>query len=301
MPKITASMKLQLSFLILILSFIACHAQKNKSKEEWIQLFNKKDLSNWHIQITGREPNENYNNTFLVDSGILKVSYDGYTEFGTNFGHIYYKTPYSYYILKTEYRFVGNQLKGGATWNVRNSGIMLHSQPPQTLTKDQQFPVSLEAQFLGGLSDGKPRTTANLCTPGTMVELDNKLNEEHCLNSTSKTYDGDQWVAVEMRVYGDSLIQHVIDNQVVFAYSKPRVGEMGVWKDRFLNVWGKENEGKALTEGYIALQAESHPIHFRKVELLNLKGCMNPKCKNYKSYYVKDADCACKKATKKSK
>jgi hypothetical protein len=286
--------KIPVCFIAVLMS-VTAFAQKTRAREDWIALFNKKDLANWHIQITGHVPNENFNNTFVVDSGILKINYDKYTDFGTNFGHIYYKTPYSYYILKAEYRFVGSQLNGGATWNVRNSGIMIHSQPPETLLRDQQFPVSLEAQFLGGLSDGKPRTTNNLCTPGTMVVMDNKVIEEHCINSTSKTYDGDQWVAVEVRVYGDSLIQHVIDNEVVLAYSKPRVGEMGVWRDRFLGAWGKENEGKALTEGYIALQAESHPIHFRKVELLNLKGCMNPKCKNYRPYYVKDADCACKK------
>ena len=280
--------------IILLFGFSISFAQK-KSKEEWIALFNKKDLSGWHIQITGHDPNENYNNTFVVDSGIMKINYDKYTEFGTNFGHIYYKTPYSYYILRAEYRFVGNQLKGGATWNVRNSGIMLHSQPPETLLRDQQFPVSLEAQFLGGLSDGKPRTTSNLCTPGTMVVMDDKVKEEHCINSSSKTYDGDQWVSVEIRVYGDSLIQHVVDNTVVLAYSKPRVGETGASRDRFLGAWGKENDGKPLTEGYIALQAESHPIHFRKVELLNLKGCMNPKCKNYRSYHMKDAECVCKK------
>lgn len=294
-------MKSKFLLASLLLCILTTHAQKKKSSEDWIQLFNHKDLVDWHIHITGHEPNENYNNTFAVDSGILKVNYDKYTEFGTNFGHMYYKTPYSYYILRAEYRFVGSQLKGGATWNVRNSGIMIHSQPPATLLKDQAFPVSLEAQFLGGLSDGKPRTTSNLCTPGTMVMMDNKVIEEHCINSKSKTYDGDQWVAIELRVYGDSLIQHLINNEVVLAYSKPRVGETGQWRDRFLGGWGKENEGKALTEGYIALQAESHPIHFRNVELLNLKGCTNPSCKNYKSYYVKDADCACKKEKTKKK
>lgn len=269
-------------------------AQKKKSKEEWILLFNKKDLSSWTIQITGHEPNENFNNTFAIDSGILKINYDQYTEFGKNYGHIYYNTPYSYYKLIIEYRFVGQQTKGGATWNVRNSGVMFHSQPPSTLTKDQEFPVSLEAQFLGGLGDGKERTTANLCTPGTMVHMNGTLNADHCINSTSKTFPGDQWVTVEIRVYGDSLIQHVIDDKVVLEYSKPVVGEQAR-REYFLQGWGQQNEGLALKEGYIALQAESHPIHFRKVELLNLKGCMNPKCKNYKSYYVSDGECACEK------
>jgi hypothetical protein len=287
-------MKIHCLALLLLFVTLSAAAQKGKSKEDWVRLFNGKDLTDWQIQITGHEPNENYNNTFAIDSGILKINYSQYTEFGKNYGHIYYKKPFSYYNLIVEYRFVGVQTKGGATWNVRNSGVMFHSQPPSTLARDQEFPVSLEAQFLGGLGDGKDRSTANLCTPGTMVEMNGKLNPDHCINSTSKTYQGDQWVTVEIRVYGDSLIQHVIDNRVVLEYSKPVVGEQAR-REYFLQGWGQQNEGLALKEGYIALQAESHPIHFRKVDLLNLVGCMNPKCKNYKTYYVKDADCACKK------
>jgi hypothetical protein len=287
-------MKPKLVLLALLTTSISLYAQKGKSKETWIQLFNKKDLSDWTIQVTGHEPNENYLNTFAIDSGILKINYDKYTEFGTNYGHMYYNTPYSYYKLVIEYRFVGQQTKGGATWNVRNSGVMFHSQPPSTLGKEQQFPVSLEAQFLGGLGDGKDRTTANLCTPGTMVQMNGQLKTDHCINSTSKTYHGDQWVKVEIRVYGDSLIQHLIDDKVILEYSKPVVGET-TRREYFLQGWGLQNDGLALKEGYIALQAESHPIHFRKVELLNLKGCMNPKCRNYKSYFVKDAECDCKK------
>jgi hypothetical protein len=281
------------SILVLLACFsILSACQSNQSTEDWIHLWNGKDLNDWHIKITGREPNENYLNTFAIDSGILKVNYDEYDEFGTNYGHIYYKTPYSYYKLIVEYRFVGGQTKGGADWNVRNSGVMFHSQPPPTLAKDQEFPVSLEAQFLGGLGDGNERTTANLCTPGTMVHMKDTLNANHCINSTSKTYEGDQWVTVEIRVYGDSLIQHLIDDRVVLEYTNPVVGEQERG-DYFLNDWGQQNKGLALKQGYIALQAESHPIHFRRVDLLNLEGCMNRKCKNYKPYYVKAGQCEC--------
>jgi Domain of Unknown Function (DUF1080) len=289
------NMRIITRFMILVFTvFGNVYAQKSDSaKEEWLQLFNGKDLNDWHIKITGHEPNENFKNTFKIDSGILKVNYTEYSEFGNNFGHIYYKEPFSHYKLKVEYRFTGNQLPGGAAWNVRNSGVMIHCQPPQTLTLNQAFPVSLEAQLLGGLSDGKNRTTANLCTPGTMIEMNGKLNTEHCINSNSKTYNGDQWVAVEILVLGDSLIQHMVDNQVVITYNKPRVGETGQYRDYMLDKWGKENEGMILKEGFIALQAESHPVEFRKVELLNLKGCMNSKCPEYKSYFIVKGDCKC--------
>ena len=279
------------------------YAQKNSpKKEEWIQLFNGKDLTGWDIKIADRKLNDNYKNTFRVQDGIFRISYDEYQDFDEKYGHIYYNKPYSYYKLRFEYRFVGNQTKGGASWNVRNSGIMLHSQSAASLSMGQTFPVSLELQLLGGLGNGE-RHTANLCTPGTQVRINGKLNTQHCIDSWSKTYDGDQWVTVEAIVLGDSLIQHIIDNQVVFSYEKPEVGGGFVskdhsWKDGHFdeisaNEWIKK-DGTPLKEGYIALQAESHPIDFRKVELLDLKGCMDPKALNFKSYYIKSDNSLCK-------
>lgn len=278
----------------LALTIVDAFSQNNADKEEWIQLFNGRDLTGWDIKITGHNLNENFGNTFRVEDSILKVSYDQYDRFNDQFGHLYYKQPFSYYKIRVEYRFVGEQLQGGATWNVRNSGVMLHSQSAQSVAKDQAFPVSLEMQLLGGLGKGE-RTTANLCTPGTYVEIGGKVTMEHCINSSSKTYDGDQWVAVEAIVLGDSVIHHLVEGDTVLTYMHPKIGESeGQFKKYFLinDEWLKKS-GTPLKEGYIALQAESHPIQFRKVELLNLKGCMNPKCPKYKSYYVVAGDCDC--------
>jgi hypothetical protein len=44
------------------------------SENEWISLFNGKNLDGWIIKITGYEINENYKNTFRVEDGILRVS-----------------------------------------------------------------------------------------------------------------------------------------------------------------------------------------------------------------------------------
>ena len=44
--------------------------------------------------------------------------------------------------------------------------------------------------------------------------------------------------------------------------------------------------GKRMTEGYISIQAESQGFDFRKIEVLDLCGCMDKKAKNYKSYFV---------------
>lgn len=230
-----------------------------------IQLFNGKDLKDWRIKIRLHEYGENYANTFRVEDGLLKVRYDGYNDFNQQYGHIGYKTPFSYYLLKVEYRFVGEQAKGGEGWAWRNSGAMLHGQEPSTMLKDQDFPISIEGQMLGG--DGvKPRTTSNLCTPGTNVMLKNELYTPHCLSSNSKTYDGDQWVTAEFLVLGDSIVQHILDKHVVLQYEKPQIGGGNVE-----NYDPKEKiDGKRLEQGYIYLQSESHPIDFRKVELYDL-------------------------------
>lgn len=262
---------------------------KNADKKEWIQLFNGKNLKGWSPKITGSDFGVNFANTFRVRDGMLQVRYDQYDEFKERFGHLHYAKPYSYYVIAAEYRFTGDQAKGGPGWATRNSGLMLHGQDPKTMGKEQNFPISIEMQLLGGLGKG-PRTTANLCTPGTNVEINGKLFTPHCLNSKSKTYDGDQWVRVEVRVMGDEKIEHVIDGEVVLSYEKPQIGGGAV--NNFDPA--AKPDGKLLDRGFISLQSESHPVDFRKVELLELEGCMDPKAKNFKSYFVKAANERCK-------
>ena len=240
----------------------------------WVELFNGKNMKGWDMKFTGFPLNENYNNTVRVEDGIMKMNYDNYKTFTNQFGHIYYKTPYSYYKLWVEYRFVGEQAKGGPSWDVRNSGVMVHSQSAASVGLNQEFPVSLECQLLGGLGNGE-RTTSNVCTPGTYVEINDKETMEHCINSTSKTYNGDQWVTVEIIVLGDSLVQHIMDGKVVLEYTHPKVGETGADIKRYLDSNYQQKIGTPLKEGYIALQAESAPVQFRTVALLNLEPYKN--------------------------
>ena len=274
--------------LLMLMGASGLLAQNNPDQKEWIQLFNGKDLEGWAVKITGYALDDNFGNTFRVEDGLLKARYDQYDQFGGRFGHIFYRKKFSHYIIAVEYRFVGEQVPGGPDWGLRNSGIMVHSQSPESMQKDQDFPLSIEVQLLGGTGSGE-RPTANLCTPGTNVVLNGKLFTTHCLNSSSKTYHGDQWVRVEAMVLGDSVIQHIIDGQTVLSYDMPQIGGGAV---NHINPWVKR-DGELLTEGYIALQSESHPVDFRKVELLNLGGCMDPRAKNYKSYFVKAENSAC--------
>ncbi len=249
---------------------------QNPDQEEWIDLFNGKDLSNWTPKIRGFALGENAFNTFRVEDGILQARYDEYTEFKERFGHIFYNGgPFSHYKIQVEYRFVGEQVKGGPAWALRNNGIMYHTQDPKTMSVEQDFPGSMEYQLLGG--NGKDaRTTGNLCTPGTHVVFNGKFTEDHIINSSSDTFHGDQWVTAELIVQGSQKAEHFINGKKVLEYTGLQ------WDDRTPN-----------GSGFIALQAESHPTDFRKVRLLNLEGCMDKKAKNYKSYFVKDNHKAC--------
>ena len=233
---------------------------------EWIQLFNGKNLDGWTPKIRYHELGDNFANTFRVEDGLLKVGYEGYDEFNQTFGHLFYKDEFSHYKIRVEYRFVGEQCKGGPGWALRNSGIMVHGEKPETMTKDQDFPVSIEVQLLGG--DGQSeRTTSNLCTPGTNVVKDGQLFKPHCTSSSSKTYHGEQWVTAEVEVNGNGVIKHIIDGDTVLEYSKPQLDE----RDDHAKELAEKGGTVMLSGGTISLQSESHPVHFRKVELMPLK------------------------------
>lgn len=241
-------------------------ANEETSKEKWIPLFNGKDLSNWTPKFVGFEAGENYNNTFRVEDGILKVSYSEYDSFNLEFGHLFTSQSFSSYRLRSEYRFVPASVENVPDWAFRNNGFMLHSQSAESMLLYQNFPVSLEAQPLGGREEGE-RPTMNLCTPGTNVVMGDSLHTIHCVSSTSKTYRGDQWVSVEMIVYGDSLFHHIVEGDTVLTYYQPTVGG-----DYLNDVDSALFEiGMPIREGHIAIQAEGHDTEFRKIELMKLE------------------------------
>ncbi len=257
-------------------------AQNDPTKEEWVDLFNGKDLNDWTVKFAGHPAGENLLDTFQVQDGLLRVRYDHWEVFGDQFGHIVYNGgPYSHYKLIVEYRFIDEQVfvdesvRGDAAWAIRNNGIMYHSQSAAEMGLAQEFPTCMEYQLLGG--DGvNPRTTANLCTPSTKVVIDGELREDHCIISNSKTYHGDQWVTAELVVHGSDRAQHILEGKVVMEYTDLQL-----------------DDGTPRASGYIALQAETAPTDFRTVRLLNLEGCMDANAKNYKSYFVKSKPDSC--------
>ncbi|MBN2416325.1 DUF1080 domain-containing protein [bacterium] len=231
-------------------------------RQQWTSIFNGRDLDGWTVKFSGHDMGVNYKNTFRVEDGILKVSYDQYDTFDDTFGHIFHDSVYDNYAVRVEYRFTGNQVAGGPEWGFRNNGIMIHSQSPESMGLTQHFPVSVEAQMLGG-NGVDERTTGNVCTPGTHIVMNGELVTRHCTGSRSKTFHGDQWVTMEVQVYGDSLIRHIVNGDTVITYENPQLDPADPDARKRLD----EGAPVFLKRGYIALQAESHPTEFRTVEI----------------------------------
>ncbi len=253
-----------LQIAALLLPTIACG--QNSTTGEWIQLFNGENLDNWQVKFTGQELGANYRETFRVENSLLTVSYENWNNFNGEFGHLFYDQVFSHYLLRVEYRFIGEQVSNGPGWAYRNNGLMLHSQNPASMSLDQEFPVSIEVQLLGG-NGMDLRTTANICTPGTNMVMNGELITRHCTNSNSGTFHGDQWVTVEMEIHGSNNLIHRINGQEVFSLQEIQLDATDLDAQALL----EKGAPVTLKEGYVALQAESHPTQFRKIELLPLK------------------------------
>lgn len=266
-------------FLILIGCTVTYAQQSN---DGWQTMFNGTDLSGWTTKVHHYEVGNNYADTFRVEDNMVKVRYDKYEgEFNNRYSHLYYDKPFSDFHLTMQYRFVGELYKGAPDYTILNSGVMFHSQDPRTMLKEQDWPISVEMQFLAGVEEGVERPTGNMCSPGTDVVYEGKIDPRHCIKSTSDTYYGDQWVTAELIVYHDSLVKHIINGKTVLEYIKPQIGG-GVATGYDPKM---KQDGKPLKEGFIALQSEGQPIDFKNIKIRNLKGCTDPKALNYKEYY----------------
>ena len=251
------------ALLFLGVATAACTAPE---EAEWISLFNGEDLTGWTMKIAGQELGEDPWGTVRVEDGLLTVGYENYDEFHGRFGHLFYQEPFSHYQLRVEYRFLDPQVPGAPGWAFKNNGVMFHAQSPELMLLDQDFPVSIEAQLLGG-NGVDERPTANVCTPGTEIEMAGSRVEAHCTSAEAPTIHGQEWVTVDLIVLGDSVVYHVMGGDTVMTYSNLTVGG-GTVED-----FGEaaNDEGRPLSHGYIALQSESHPIQFRQVLLRRLR------------------------------
>lgn len=254
----------KLAIALLLASLTAAPA----SAAKWRSIFDGRTLQGWTPKITGHRLGDNWRNTFRVKNGALGVSYRDYADFGGRFGHLAWKRAVAApFRVRFEYRFSGNHLPDVEAWQRSNSGLMFLAQPPETMAIDQKFPVSMELQLLG--ADGpSPRSTGNLCTPGTHVVLGAKLITEHCINSTSATYPNGRWIRVEVAVARDGRVTHMIEGKPVLGYSGARLDpDDADAKPLVARAGGR----LPVTSGHLYLQSEGHPVEFRKIQLMELE------------------------------
>jgi len=233
-----------------------------EAEGKWVSLFNGKDLDGWTMKISGFPLGENFGNTFRVENGILSVRYDQYGNFNNQFGGLYHTRKFSNYRLKVEYRFVGETAPGAPSWGYRDSGVQYHCQAPGSLGLTQSFPVCLEYNLHGG--NGKDeRPVGEICASGTYVEVNGARNASYCTPATIKrTFHGDQWVTLEIDVR-DGTIRHFANGEEIVQYKNPKYDPNHEIGKTF--IVGNDD---AVKEGYISLQSNSHPIDFRKIEIL---------------------------------
>lgn len=251
-----------------LLLALALAAPAGAAAEKWRSIFNGRNLDGWVSKINHRPLGENWRDTFVVKDGTLRVDYSQYPRFTDEFGHLIYKRPLSSYRLRFEYRFLGPSPPGAQAWAWRNSGVMLHGQAPEQMALDQPYPIAIEAQLLGGNTADDTRHTGNVCTPGTTVSIDGAPVKIHCLDSKSKTYRDGEWVKFEVEVRGDRLVRQLVNGEVVMEYADLKL-DPSEFK-RFGNIDPGDAKVGSLASGYISLQAESGPIEFRKIELMEL-------------------------------
>jgi hypothetical protein len=237
------SMKL-LKMLLAVVTLTATGCKTSHAEEEWVSLFNGKDLDGWIVKTKGSPAGENPWNLFRVEESVLTVSYADFDKtFSDEFGHIHTAAAYTNYRFRCEYRFIGDQVEGGPDWAYANSGIMLNCPHPSKMSLDQKFPDSAEFQLLGDT-----RTTGSLFTPGCIVTYNGEDNGKSVKSSIPSLPLG-EWVKAEA-VVKDGTIQHWINGELVMEYSNPRF-----------------EDGTPMIGGHIALQAESHPCQFRNIEI----------------------------------
>lgn len=256
-------MKPFLALVTLLAGAVRLLAADAPAADNWISLFNGKDLDGWTAKIAKHPLGDNYADTFRVEDGVIKVAYDKYGKFERQFGHLYSNLPYSHYILRMEYRFTGAAMEDAPVWAKRNSGVMIHCASPLTMSLNQEWPVSMEVQFLC-VESKAGKQTGNVCTPGTNLEFNGQLNLNHIIDSHDSVLSPmDEWVQVEVEVHGNDEVIHRINGKEVLRYRHPQLDPRDPDAQKLLAAGAPLQ----VSSGHLALQAESQPVWFRNIRI----------------------------------
>lgn len=257
--------RFSLLYISVILFLLSCAGTKitsdKKNSNQWVSLFNGKDLEGWQVKIAGYPLGENFGNTFRVEDGVLSIRYNQYDSFRNRFGALYFNKEFTNYRLRVEYRFVGETTPGAPSWGFRDGGIQYHTQPAASVGLQQQFPVCLEYNLHGG-NGREDRPVGQICTPGTKVEIGGQRAANFCTPpAVKRTFHGDQWVSAEIEVR-NGVFTHFVNGEQILQFSNPRFDTAhAIGKTLILN--GDDR----VKSGYISLQSNSHPMDFRKIEI----------------------------------
>jgi len=249
--------------ILIVFVVVACNSKKT-DKTQWTSLFNGKDLEGWVVKISGYPLGENFGNTFRVENEILSVRYDAYDSFNNRFGGLHFERVFSDFRLKVEYRFVGEAAVGAPSWGFRDSGIQYHGQDPKSMAIDQPFPVCLEYNLHGG-NGTDDRPVGQICANGIDIEMNGEKIEAYCTPPTvNHTFHGDQWVTLEIESKG-GVFKHFVNGEEIIKFENPQYDP----EHRLGKLFFDEADSR-VKQGYISLQSNSHPIDFRKIEIVEL-------------------------------
>lgn len=252
-----------------LLLLASCASLPGGAQPHLHRIFDGKSLKGWVLKTTKYPLGENPHDMLTARDGVMRFSFDGFERFNGEYAVVYYDKPLRNYILQLDYRFAGRQAPGAPAWAKRNSGVMLFAQPPQTMTLNQSYPISVEDQLLGGLDNGSRQTLA-VCMVDITVVINGAKPTGHCTPDVATrppatppplpTFDGDQWV--KLRIEVKSGVAKSYANGILFnTISEPHVDAPHPWLS---------SQDAAAQPSYFALQGESDEVEFRNIELAEL-------------------------------
>ena len=265
--------------LVGALGIAVAAGQKPADQKDWIQLFNGKNLDGWVPKIRGYDLGVNYADTFRVADGMLKASYDKYTALR---GQVRASVLHAAEILALHHR-------GGVPLRRRAGAGRADLGRPQQ-RPDAPQPGRGDDGEGSGFSD-LGRGAAARRPAERQAAIDGKrVHARHA--DLHERHDGERPLhELEVGDVSPAKAGYASRSRSAAASASRTGGRTDRARVRQPTIGGGEVtafdpkvkvDGTLLTEGYIAIQGESHPTDFRKIELLNLSGCMDPKSPKYK-------------------